>query len=443
MRHAHLAASPGRGTFAAMARHWFVCAFLAAVGCVGCGDDDDDDDTGPGLDSGLDSGVDAGVDAGRDAGPDAGLDAGPDAGSICGHLERQEIATELRWPVYAVAPPGDDRIFLLERLDSLVVLLDEAGTVAEPPFLDLSDRTDLEGFEAGLLGLAFHPQFADNGLVYVSYTSRVATLRVVRFTVPADTPGQADRDSALTIIDIPTPSHHNVGGILQFGPDGMLYIGVGDNLTEANGQDLGSLDGKLLRIDVDAAKGPYAVPPDNPFVGVKGAQPEIWAYGLREPYRIDFDDETGDLYITDVGEDLWEEIEVMPAGSSGGDNFGWSTVEGPVCHTPREGCDTTGLVEPAYAYSHDEGTAVMGGALYRGTALPECWRGRYFFGDYPTGWIRTMRWDPALGVSEVEQHDELTDGPFVSFGVDGHGEILIVSEGAAHSSLARIVAPGQ
>lgn len=410
-----------------MLRPWIVS--LALLGVAGCGDDDDDD-IGPGPDSGVDAGPDAGLDAGLDASFDGGDDGGdPDAGPICGRLARRRIASELRWPVLATAPPGDDRIFYVERLDGRVIVLDENDQPLAEPFLSVSDETDLEGFEAGLLSLAFHPQYADNGLVYASFTTQKDTLRVVRFTVPADTPDVADPASETTVIDIPTPTHHNVGGVLEFGPDGMLYIGVGDNLTEGNAQDLQSLSGKILRIDVDAAKAPYAIPPDNPFVDAVNVLPEIWAYGLREPYRIDFDPETDDLYISDVGEDLWEELMVVPAGSPGGDDFGWATTEGVDCHTPRENCNTAGIVFPTYSYSHFDGTAIIGASVYRGAALPACWQGRYFFGDYPTGWIHTLRWDAGGGAQEVEDHGELvSDTPFVSFGLDGHGEILVVGE---------------
>lgn len=409
-----------------------VLACLLLIAAPGCGDDDDDV-VAPGVDSGIDSGVDSGLDAGLDAALDSGVDAGP----ICGRLAREPIASDLRWPVYATALPGDDRIFVVLRLDSQVIVLDGAGQAGDEPFLDVADETNLADFEAGLLYLAFHPDYANNGYVFVSFTSIDRTLRVARFTVPPETPDAVDPDSEVALLDIPVPANHNVGGVLEFGPDGLLYIGVGDHLHEANGQDMTQLAGKILRIDVDdTGKAPYEVPADNPFVGEKGVAPEIWASGLREPYRIDFDDETGDLYVSDVGEDLFEELEVVPAGDPGGENFGWATMEGPACHTPPDGCDQTGLTEAAYAYSHDEGTAIIGAGVYRGTALPECWQGRYFFGDYPTGWIRTLRWEGDR-VLELEQHDELRgDGAFVSFGLDGNGEILIVNE----DTLDRIVA---
>lgn len=415
-----------------MARSRFVCLAVLLT-AAGCGDDDDDDGS-PDPDSGVDSGLDSGLDAGPDAAPDSGVDAGP----ICGRLARQRIASDLRWPVLALAPPGDDRIFYIERLDGRVIILDENEQPLAEPFLSVSDETNSGGFEGGLLSLAFHPQYADNGLVYASFTTQAGTLRVVRFTVPPETPDAVDPASETTVIDIPVPeAHHNVAGVLEFGPDGMLYIGVGDQLSEGNGQDLQSLAGKILRIDIDAPKGPYAIPPDNPFVGAKNVLPEIWAYGLREPYRIDFDPDSDALYVSDVGEDLYEEVMVVPAGSPGGADFGWATTEGPDCHTPRVDCNTAGIFFPTYHYSHEEGLAVIGASVYRGAALPACWQGRYFFGDYPTGWVRTLRWNEEEGAQEVETHAGLDDGtPFVSFGLDGHGEILIVGE----ETLDRIVA---
>jgi glucose/arabinose dehydrogenase len=302
-----------------------------------------------------------------------------------------------------------------------IAIVDQSG-VRATPFLDVSAKMSQTGFEVGLLSLVFHPDFANNRTFYVSYTTLANTLRVSRFTVPATTPDVADPASESTVIEIPKASHHNTGGMLLFGPDGLLHIGVGDDDSEALGQDLGVLNGKLLRIFVDPSAGGYAIPRSNPFVGLAGVKPEIWAYGLREPYRFWFDG--SDLYIADVGDNQREEVDVVAAGTRGGQNFGWPIMEGSICHTPASGCDKTGLGLPAYEFPHDGGTAVIGGSVYRGTALSACFRGRYFFGSYSAGWLRTLRWDG--GATDVREEPGVVDPGFVSFGQDGNGEILML-----------------
>ncbi len=403
---------------------------LSWAGC-GCGENERKDaGTGP---------TDAGTDAGIDAGTDAGIDAGTDAGPTCETLELQRVTSDLSFPIFATAPAGDDRIFVVEHLDGLIVLVDDAG-LRETPFLDLLDRIDTSGYEAGLLGLVFHPDYADNGRFYVSYTTPTATLRISRFQVGAGTPDVADPDSESIVIEIPQLTHHNTGGMMLFGPDGYLYIVTGDDDDDPDdglnpGQDLSSLNSRMLRIDVDGAE-PYEVPPDNPFVGDVGVPPEVWLWGLREPYRFWFDT-TGDLYIADVGQVLREEIDVIPAGEGAGWNFGWPTMEGTRCHTPPEGCDTTDLVVPVFEYDHGDGSAIIGGSVYRGAALSQCWQGRYFFGDYPSGWVKSLQWDGADGATDVREKTDVVVGSLVSFGVDGDGEILILG---LDETLDRIVA---
>jgi glucose/arabinose dehydrogenase len=223
------------------------------------------------------------------------------------------------------------------------------------------------------------------------------------------------------MIEIPRASNHNTAGMLHFGPDGYLYIGVGDDDSEAKGQDLTLLNGKLLRIAVDLTASGHTIPPTNPFVGVAGVKPEIWAYGLREPFRFWFD--AGELYIADVGDNRSEEIDVVPAAGPGGKNFGWPIMEGSFCHTPATQCNQSGLELPAYEFPHAGATAVIGASVYHGTALSECYRGRYFFGSYSAGWVRSFLWD--RGPTDLKDAAAVDPG-FVSFGQDGQGEILLL-----------------
>jgi glucose/arabinose dehydrogenase len=330
------------------------------------------------------------------------------------------LASDLQSPVYATAPAGDARIFVLERLTGRIVIVDGAGTRATA-FLDVSSKMSKEGYEVGLLSLVFDPDFPKNRTFYVSYTTLASTLRVSRFTVPAATPNVADPASESIVIEVPKVSHHNTGGMLLFGPDDFLYVAMGDDDAEANGQNLGVLNGKILRIAVDPATNGYAVPPTNPFVGVAGVKPEIWAFGLREPYRFWFD--ASEIYVADVGDNRSEEVDVV-AAARGGVNYGWPIMEGSLCHTPATGCNKAGLQLPAYEYPHDGGTAVIGASVYRGAALSACHRGRYFFGSYSAGWVRSFVWNG--GALDVRDEPGAMNPGFVSFGRDGQGEILLL-----------------
>jgi glucose/arabinose dehydrogenase len=359
-----------------------------------------------------------GTDGGRDSGA---RDEAGTAPAECLPLGLELVTNDLKNPVYATAPPGDDRIFVLERVTGRIVIV--AGTaVSAVPFLDVSGEMSPEGFESGLLGLAFAPDFATTGTFFVSYTTLKA-LRVARFQVRTGTPERADPASEAVVIEIPQVSHHNTSGMLLFGPDGYLYVATGDDDYEGVGQDLGSLKSKILRLDV-AKDGPgYAVPATNPFIGVGNALPEIWAYGLREPYRFWLDPPGGDLYVSDVGENQREEVDVV-LKAGGGRNFGWPILEGSLCHTPPSGCDRSGLTMPIEDYSHSVGSAIIGGSVYRGVKLSSCYRGRYFFGMYPEGAVRTLQWQG--GVADVRTEPGIASPNFVSFGQDGHGEILVL-----------------
>ncbi len=291
------------------------------------------------------------------------------------------------------------------------------------PFLDISDMVSTES-ERGLLSIEFSPDFAEDGVFYVDYTDRDGTTHVARGNVDPDT-GLADPDSLETLLTVEQPYPNHNGGLIRFGPDGYLYVGLGDGGSagdpENDAQDLSTLLGTLLRIDVTAGgEGPYAVPDDNPFVDTPDARPEIWAYGLRNPWRFSFDRETGDLYIADVGQDEWEEIDFEPASSVGGRNYGWSRYEGThVYDDTREAPDA---VMPVYEYGHDAGGSVTGGYVYRGSEHPGL-AGVYLFADFESGRIWGLR--PTEDGWEAHGFTD-TDLLCVSFGEDTGGELYLV-----------------
>jgi len=290
-------------------------------------------------------------------------------------------------PVFLTDAPDDSgRIFVVEQEGRVRLLV--PGALDHPTYLDLRPLLRAGG-ERGLLGLAFHPRFARNGRLFVYFTNRAGDIVVARLTA---NPAGADRVDPGTLkpvllIDNPAPNHN--GGMLAFGPDGYLYAGTGDGGGAGdpfeNGQNTFSYLGKLLRIDVNTngGEGPYRVPPDNPFLGLSTHRPEVWALGLRNPWRFSFDQKTGDLFIADVGQDDWEEIDHEPAGAPGGVNYGWSRMEGRHCFPPRKGkCDK--YTPPVAEYGHAFGCSVTGGYVYRGAAIPGL-DGVYLFGDFCSG----------------------------------------------------------
>jgi glucose/arabinose dehydrogenase len=330
---------------------------------------------------------------------------------------------------HLTSPPGDNRLVVTGLNGQIRVI--ENGRVLPELFLDLSERVAMAG-ELGLFSLAFHPRFASNRYFFVTFTDRQGIIRVERYTVGAD-PNRADPASAKVILAIEITGWCHFTGMLEFGPDGKLYIGVGDGCNPANSQDKGNLFGKLLRIDVDAGD-PYAIPADNPFVGQPGVRAEIWALGLRNPWRWSIDRETGLLFIGDVGGNDWEEINVAPLGR-GGLNFGWPIMEGAMCHPLTVvTCARTGLTLPVLAYPHvDRGTghptgcSVTGGHVYRGSRMPGL-RGHYFYGDFCRGWVRSFRYENGNAVDQREWAFG-RQTRLVSFGVDAAGEIFILSGG--------------
>jgi len=337
-------------------------------------------------------------------------------------LALETIATGLDHPVHLTAPPGDPRLFVVEQPGRIRVIA--GGRLIERPFLDLTDRVR-DGGERGLLSVAFDPGYARNGHFFVNYTDRRGDTCIERYTVSLD-PNRAERGSAVRILWIPQPYSNHNGGLVLFAPDGMLWIGMGDGGSggdpHGNGQNPASLLGKMLRIDVEHGS-PYAIPRGNPFAGRAGARPEIWATGLRNPWRFSFDREAGLVYIADVGQDLWEEVDVAPITAAGLD-YGWNRMEGMHPFRPVAG-DSTALVPPVFEYGHDDGCSVTGGLVYRGARIPAL-RGHYLFSDYCSGGLRGIRVERGRVVERREWRMGDT-GPVVSFGEDAAGEAYIVS----------------
>lgn len=331
-----------------------------------------------------------------------------------------EVVSGLAQPVHVAAPPGDPRLFVVEQAGRIRIV--RGGSVEATPFLDLSGDVGAGG-ERGLLSVAFHPSYGTNGRLYVNYTDTAGATVVERFTVGAD-PDVVDPASRSVVLTVPQPFANHNGGQLQFGPDGMLYVGMGDGGSAGDpgnrAQDLSTLLGKMLRLDVDGGT-PYRVPPDNPFVGTAGARDEIWALGLRNPWRFSFDPPGGMLYIADVGQNSLEEVNAVPAGEAGV-NYGWRRVEGDACF--ESGCSFAGTTLPVVVYDHGDGCSVTGGRVYRGDAVPAL-RGHYFYADYCRGWVRSFRLD---GGTPHETTEWRSGGSSVSsFGVDGQGELLMVT----------------
>ena len=335
-------------------------------------------------------------------------------------------------PVRVTAPNGDSRLFVVERPGRIRVF-DLDGT-SRGVFLDIASQVS-SGGERGLLGLAFPPDYAVSGRFYVNFTNANGDTRIDRFSVDPGDPDRALASSQENLLVIAQPASNHNGGELAFGPDGMLFVGMGDGGSSDNAQDDQTLLGKMLRLDVSPASG-YAVPADNPFVATAPLD-EIWALGLRNPWCFSFDRMTGDLYIADVGQSTLEEIDILAVDDDSGQNLGWSLMEGDACYSPSSGCNDGSLMMPVYTYTHGGSPyrcSISGGLVYRGDAVPSL-QGRYLFSDYCSGQIWAMTWTPDQGVTAV---DDLTDelGPVggydsvVAFGQDGHDEMYIVDMGA-------------
>jgi glucose/arabinose dehydrogenase len=328
--------------------------------------------------------------------------------------------------VVAHAGDGSGRLFIAQQGGEILVF---DGTRLLPvPFLDLSSSVS-SGSEQGLLGLAFHPNYETNGLFYVNLTDAAGDTQILRFTVSADA-NVADPGSVVPLLSVDQPFANHNGGQLVFGPDGKLWIGLGDGGSAGDpgnrAQSGSTLLGKILRIDVDQGV-PYGIPLDNPFVADPAVRDEIWALGLRNPWRFSFDRLTGDLFIADVGQNAWEEVSFEPVTSGGGRNYGWRRMEGAHCFNPASNCDDGSLVLPILEYSHSLGCSITGGYRYRGAEMPERF-GTYFFGDFCSGRI----WG---GIENVETgtwtSTELLDSDVLisTFGEDEQGELYVADLG--------------
>ncbi len=320
------------------------------------------------------------------------------------------------------AGDGSGRLFVAEQGGQIRIVRD--GRLVARAFLDISGRIT-SGGERGLLGLAFHPDFPTDPRFFVNYTDADGNTRVSSFKADSTNPDRADQASEVRIVFIEQPYPNHNGGALAFGPDGFLYIATGDGGSggdpHENGQSLGTLLGKILRIDVNRTEGDgeYAIPPDNPFVGRAGAQPEIFTYGMRNPWRMSFDRANGDLWIGDVGQGAWEEIDAVRAGSSG-QNFGWNRMEGAHCFRPAEGCEDPSLVLPVTEYGRDMGSTVIGGNVYRGSTQAGL-VGGYVFADFGSGDVFLI--DPAAD-GPTKPTITLESGASISaFGEDEAGEL--------------------
>ncbi len=338
-------------------------------------------------------------------------------------LDFELVATGLARPTaMAVAGDGSGRLFVTE-LNGRIRLI-EGGTLVAKPFLDIEDRVK-PGSGGGLLGLAFHPDYAQNGHLFVHYIDRDDRGTISRFTVRRNDPNSVRRSTETRAVVFAEPAGNHKGGDIAFGPEGYLYLAIGDGSSggdpENNAQNLGSPFGKVLRWDVETL--PATVPADNPFVGEAGALGEIWAYGLRNPWRMSFDSETGALFVADVGETQAEEVNLLVGGSAGGENFGWRRKEGSFCFEPATDCDEDGQVPPILEYEHDLGCSITGGYRYRGSEAKTL-SGNYVYGDFCSGTI----WGAApnrngVWVSRVLERSGLT---IVTFGRDEANELYVV-----------------
>lgn len=336
-------------------------------------------------------------------------------------LTLDQVATGLTGPVYVTSPPGDSRLFIVEQPGRIRIV--QNGQLLPTPFLDIISRVG-SGGERGMLSLAFHPQYSTNGFLYVYFTATNGEIRIERFTATGNT---ANPSTSKLILSVPHPRGNHNGGLAMFGPDGMLYLGLGDGGgggdPDLNGQNENTLLGALLRIDVNSGD-PYGIPAGNPFIGRNDARPEIWATGLRNPWRFAFDAQGGNLYIADVGQGELEEVNVVGA-TRAGVNYGWNIMEGTSCYNAST-CNKQGLELPVLEYRHlGNACSVTGGFVYRGTAIPEI-AGHYFYGDYCAGFVKSFKFQN--GSATEERTWEFGNiGNVLSFGQDSAGELYITS----------------
>jgi len=350
-------------------------------------------------------------------------------------IETEPVVTNLNKPV-DITPAGDGtgRLFIVLQ-DGLVVIFD-GNELLTTPFLDIQSRVSCCG-ERGLLGIAFHPDYKNNGLFYLNYTDVNGDTVIAQYCV-SDDPDIADPESEVILLNIKQPYSNHHGGQLIFGPDGYLYIGTGDGGSAGdpsdNAQNLYSLLGKMLRIDVNKGN-PYSIPSDNPFRENPDALDEIWALGLRNPWRFSFDRLTGNLFIADVGQNNWEEVNLQQADSNGGENYGWRLMEGNHCYNPSEDCNDGTLTLPILEYDHSSGCSITGGYCYRGRRIPPLY-GVYLYGDYCSGII----WGAKRNRPGIWEAKEILDTDFTisTFGEDERGEIYFAHYDEEDGAIYRI-----
>ena len=342
-----------------------------------------------------------------------------------------------------VQPPHVNGLWYAAQQDGIVASFpDDPSASTASVFLDIRDRVSVQGNEEGLLGLAFDPAYAENGSFFVYYSASNPRRAVLsRFTVVPGNPLRADPASEKVLLEVPQPYSNHNGGQLAFGPDGYLYLGLGDGGAggdpHSNGQDLGSLLGSLLRIDVsnDPGQPPgYRIPPGNPFAGVPEARPEIWAYGLRNPWRFSFDRKTGDLWLADVGQNRREEINIIRKGR----NYGWNIMEGSECFQLGSPCAPAGMEPPLFEYGSGEGCSIIGGYVYRGSRLPSL-TGAYVYADYCSGSIWALRQQD--GVVTEQLRVATLDRSITSFGQDLQGRLYILTRGSGIYRLSGTASP--
>lgn len=320
---------------------------------------------------------------------------------------------------------GTNRLFVIQQNGLIYVFNNSKATASATVFLDIRDRV-LFGGEQGLLGLAFHPNFAQNKYFYVDYVAGNPTRTLIaRYSVSVSNPDEADKNSETIIMEVSQPFSNHKGGQIAFGPDEFLYIALGDGGGAGdpygNGQNLTTLLGKILRIDADSTSlgRLYGIPADNPFAGnTNRYREEIYAYGLRNPWRFSFDPQTGWLWAGDVGQDRREEVDIIQKGK----NYGWNIMEGTLCYSPPSGCNETGLEPPIWDYGHDVGNAITGGSVYRGSSLKELF-GAYVYGDYGSGRIWVLWYNGTNVTVNVELLN--TGLNIASFGVDSNNSLYI------------------
>jgi glucose/arabinose dehydrogenase len=355
----------------------------------------------------------------------------------------QEVTLDLvfdgfRQPVDLAAPPGDDRLFVVQRV-GVIRILDESRQMLDPAFLDLTDQVLAGGIEQGMLGLEFHPDYANNGRFFVYYVDKGGNRQLSEFTVSPTDPSLAVAESEKVIFEYQQPPNasdiRHYAGNVAFGPDGYLWVSMGDGAdSRAQAQDPTTPYGTIVRIDVDTGD-PYSVPADNPFVD-GGGMPDVWAYGLRNPWRFAIDPVDRLIYIGDVGHADQEEVDVVSIDESGY-NFGWSDMEGTRCFHQQD-CDPANYTSPVITYSHEEGLSITGGYVYRGDEIPEL-DGTYFYSDWVSQWIKGFKYVDGQVTEEKDWTEDLggSVGSVTSFGLDGHGELYVTTyEGGVYKFTA-------